>query len=65
MPANVAIHVTGQQGVRDVALICYPIPFEPLVPPVVEVERLSKSFGRVLGFLGPNGAGKTTTIRIL
>jgi ABC-2 type transport system ATP-binding protein len=47
---------------------------------VVEVERLSKSFGRVralnevsfgvdegevLGFLGPNGAGKTTTIRIL
>jgi ABC-2 type transport system ATP-binding protein len=50
------------------------------MPPVVEVERLSKSFGRVralsevsftvdegevLGFLGPNGAGKTTTIRIL
>ncbi len=47
---------------------------------VVEVERLSKNFGRVralseisfdvaegevLGFLGPNGAGKTTTIRIL
>ncbi len=47
---------------------------------VIEVERLSKSFGRVralneisfdvaegevLGFLGPNGAGKTTTIRIL
>jgi ABC-2 type transport system ATP-binding protein len=47
---------------------------------LVEVERLSKSFGRVralrdvsftvdegeiLGFLGPNGAGKTTTIRIL
>ena len=47
---------------------------------VVEVDRLSKSFGRVralnevsfsvekgevLGFLGPNGAGKTTTIRIL
>jgi ABC-2 type transport system ATP-binding protein len=47
---------------------------------VVEVDRLSKHFGRVhalnqisfdvqegevLGFLGPNGAGKTTTIRIL
>ena len=47
---------------------------------IVEVDRLSKSFGRVnalsevsfsvedgeiLGFLGPNGAGKTTTIRIL
>jgi ABC-2 type transport system ATP-binding protein len=47
---------------------------------IVEVERLSKSFGRVravnaisfsvaegevFGFLGPNGAGKTTTIRIL
>ena len=47
---------------------------------LVEVEGLSKSFGRVralnevsfsvdkgevLGFLGPNGAGKTTTIRIL
>jgi ABC-2 type transport system ATP-binding protein len=50
------------------------------MPAVVEVDRLSKSFGRVqalreisfgvdegevLGFLGPNGAGKTTTIRIL
>ena len=47
---------------------------------IVEVEGLSKNFGRVhalsaisfavdegeiLGFLGPNGAGKTTTIRIL
>jgi ABC-2 type transport system ATP-binding protein len=47
---------------------------------ILEVERLSKSFGRVralheisfsvaegevFGFLGPNGAGKTTTIRIL
>jgi ABC-2 type transport system ATP-binding protein len=51
------------------------------VPPaVVEIEGLSKRFGRVralnqvslsvaegevFGFLGPNGAGKTTTIRIL
>jgi ABC-2 type transport system ATP-binding protein len=50
------------------------------VPAVVEVDRLTKNFGRlralneisfgveqgeVLGFLGPNGAGKTTTIRIL
>jgi len=49
-------------------------------PTIVEVERLSKMFGRVqalnevsfsveegevLGFLGPNRAGKTTTIRIL
>src|SRR5713226_5110021 len=48
--------------------------------PIVEVDRLSKHFGRVravddisfsvaegevFGFLGPNGAGKTTTIRIL
>jgi ABC-2 type transport system ATP-binding protein len=47
---------------------------------IVEVDHLSKSFGRVraldgvsfsvaegevFGFLGPNGAGKTTTIRIL
>src|ERR1700716_1732284 len=47
---------------------------------IVEVEELSKNFGRVraldhvslsvaegeiFGFLGPNGAGKTTTIRIL
>ena len=47
---------------------------------VVEIEGLSKRFGRVralnqvslsvaegevFGFLGPNGAGKTTTIRIL
>ncbi len=47
---------------------------------VIEVSRLSKSFGsvqavddlsfrvepgRVTGFLGPNGAGKTTTLRML
>jgi len=47
---------------------------------VIEVERLTKRFGRTLavddlsfrvrpgavtGFLGPNGAGKTTTLRIL
>jgi ABC-2 type transport system ATP-binding protein len=47
---------------------------------IVEVERLTKSYGskrgiadvsfqveegEVFGFLGPNGAGKTTTIRIL
>jgi len=46
----------------------------------IEVERLTKSYGRargivdldlrvgsgtVFGFLGPNGAGKTTTIRVL
>ncbi len=50
------------------------------MPAIVEVENLSKRFGRVralngisfsvaegevFGFLGPNGAGKTTTIRIL
>jgi ABC-2 type transport system ATP-binding protein len=50
------------------------------MPGIVEVEGLSKKFGRVralnqislsvaegevFGFLGPNGAGKTTTIRIL
>ena len=48
--------------------------------PVVQAERLTKSYGRrrgvieldfrvargeVFGFLGPNGAGKTTTIRLL
>ena len=48
--------------------------------PIVEVERLTKSYagkrgiaevsfaveeGEVFGFLGPNGAGKTTTIRVL
>lgn len=48
--------------------------------PVVDVESLRKSFGRVValdgldlqvgpgevhGFLGPNGAGKSTTIRVL
>ena len=47
---------------------------------VIEIEHLSKDFGRlavledinievergeVFGFLGPNGAGKTTTIRVL
>src|SRR6266403_2025046 len=51
-----------------------------MTAPLVEVERLSKRYGRVralneisfsvaegevFGFLGPNGAGKTTTIRIL
>jgi len=51
-----------------------------MTTPLVEVERLSKRYGRVralneisfsvaegevFGFLGPNGAGKTTTIRIL
>lgn len=50
------------------------------MPAELEVERLSKNFGRlralneisftvaegeIFGFLGPNGAGKTTTIRIL
>ena len=48
--------------------------------PIVEVERLTKSYAgkrgiaevsfavddaEVFGFLGPNGAGKTTTIRVL
>jgi|YNPMSStandDraft_1061717.scaffolds.fasta_scaffold12600_2 ABC-2 type transport system ATP-binding protein len=50
------------------------------VSALIEIERLSKHFGRfvavdevsfqvakgeVLGFLGPNGAGKTTTMRML
>src|SRR5215467_9880110 len=50
------------------------------MPAIVEVDRLSKDFGKVralddvsfsvsegevFGFLGPNGAGKSTTIRIL
>jgi len=48
--------------------------------PPIEVERLTRSYGRrrgvidltfavepgeIFGFLGPNGAGKTTTIRVL
>jgi ABC-2 type transport system ATP-binding protein len=48
--------------------------------PIIETERLSKSYGphrgivdvdlavsegEIFGFLGPNGAGKTTTIRVL
>ena len=48
--------------------------------PVIEIEGLTKSYGRhrgiididlvveegeAFGFLGPNGAGKTTTIRTL
>ena len=48
--------------------------------PIIEVEKLTKSYGgkrgiadvsfqveegEVFGFLGPNGAGKTTTIRLL
>jgi ABC-2 type transport system ATP-binding protein len=50
------------------------------VPPVLEVENVTKTFGqtiavdrlsfrleqgRVFGFLGPNGSGKTTTIRMI
>jgi ABC-2 type transport system ATP-binding protein len=50
------------------------------VPPIIQTERLTKSYGvhrgivevdlevregEVFGFLGPNGAGKTTTIRVL
>src|SRR5687767_12625667 len=51
-----------------------------LESPVIEVQHITKRYGRVtavddvsftvergeiLGFLGPNGAGKTTTMRIL
>jgi ABC-2 type transport system ATP-binding protein len=51
-----------------------------MIVPVVEIENLSKYYGKargieninltigegeVFGFIGPNGAGKTTTIRIL
>ncbi len=51
-----------------------------MTAPIIEVERLTKSYGgkrgivdvslevgegEVFGFLSPNGAGKTTTIRIL
>ena len=50
------------------------------MPPVIETQSLTKSYGKyrgivdvdlvvnpgeIFGFLGPNGAGKTTTIRIL
>ncbi len=50
------------------------------MPPVVQVDRVSKRYGttlavdglsfaiesgEVLGFLGPNGAGKTTTMRLI
>ena len=50
------------------------------MPPVIETQALTKSYGKyrgivdvdmvvqegeVFGFLGPNGAGKTTTIRVL
>ncbi|HEX5328287.1 MAG TPA: ABC transporter ATP-binding protein [Acetobacteraceae bacterium] len=49
-------------------------------PPLIEIDRLTRRFGRfiavdevsfavhrgeVLGFLGPNGAGKSTTMRML
>ena len=50
------------------------------MPPLIEIEKLTKSYGshrgiidvdlvvnegEAFGFLGPNGAGKTTTIRTL
>ncbi len=50
------------------------------MPPVIALERLTKSYGKsrgiidvdlevglgeIFGFLGPNGAGKTTTIRTM
>jgi ABC-2 type transport system ATP-binding protein len=50
------------------------------VSPIIETDKLTKSYGRhrgivdvdlavnegeIFGFLGPNGAGKTTTIRVL
>jgi ABC-2 type transport system ATP-binding protein len=50
------------------------------VPPIIEVDHLSKTFGElkavdavsfgvnageIFGFLGPNGAGKSTTIKML
>ena len=53
---------------------------EAAVPDIIEVDKLTKSYGgkrgikdvsfsvaegEVFGFLGPNGAGKTTTIRTL
>lgn len=49
------------------------------MPPIIQAERLTKSYGvhrgiidvdlevaagEIFGFLGPNGAGKTTTIRL-
>ena len=52
----------------------------PFLTPVIQVQQLTKSYGRVralqgidlqvqpgeiFGFLGPNGAGKTTTIRCM
>jgi beta-exotoxin I transport system ATP-binding protein len=50
------------------------------MPPVITLEKLTKSYGshrgiievdlavekgEIFGFLGPNGAGKTTTIRTM
>src|SRR5260370_42326199 len=67
-------------GFRWVSYQASPFKIDTLMAPIVEVDRLSKSFGHVralngislsvaegevFGFLGPNGAGKTTTIRIL
>ncbi|MFS8775983.1 ABC transporter ATP-binding protein [Synechococcus sp. W65.1] len=56
------------------------LPTAPVARAAIEVEHLSKTYGRftairdisfqvnageIMGFLGPNGAGKTTSMRIL
>src|SRR5262245_20355937 len=55
-------------------------PAAPLIPPLVEIEQVTKRFGvktalaevtwavppgQICGLLGPNGAGKTTLFRLL
>jgi ABC-2 type transport system ATP-binding protein len=62
---------------QDTTIMSSPLPSES---PVIEVQELTKRFGRftavdrlsfkvsqgeIFGFLGPNGAGKSTTIRML
>jgi ABC-2 type transport system ATP-binding protein len=67
-------------SLAPVAVPATPVPSTPDAPPLVAIEKVTKSFGpkialhnisfavpsgQIWGLLGPNGAGKTTLFRLL